>query len=82
MSTPAFCHLKPRVCGRFVSRLFVMGKVSAAMIKKKMERVHKRMPFVPEESPTIRQPRSMKDRQQLWLLAGLKHLKAPIAPMR
>ena len=59
-----------------------MGKVSAAMIKKKMERVHKRMPFVPEESPTIRQPRSMKDRQQLWLLAGLKDLKAPIAPMR
>lgn len=31
-----------------------------------------------EPTPTMKQPQSMKDRQQAWVLAGLKHLRAPV----
>ena len=52
------------------------------MLKKEVQRrvkgLDSKMPF--QESPTLKQPRSMKDRQQAWVLAGLKHIRAPLAP--
>ena len=54
----------------------MVKKLNKKDVEKKLARVHKDMPF--HESPTIRQPRSMRDRQQLWVLAGLKHLRAPV----
>lgn len=66
-----------------VARLFaipfpkMVKKLSKKDIKKKVARCDKRMPFQP--SPRVMQPRSMKDKQQMWCLAGLKHLGAPLA---
>jgi len=51
-------------------------RVLVAEAKRRVKKVLERTPFKP--SPTIKQPRSMKDRQQLWVLSGLKHLRAPV----
>lgn len=52
------------------------AKVLKKELKKRIDKTQKSMPFQP--SLTIRQPRSMKDRQQAWVLAGLRHIRAPI----
>lgn len=51
-------------------------RVLVAEAKRRVKKVLEKTPFKP--SPTIKQPRSMKDRQQLWVLSGLKHLRAPV----
>jgi len=58
-----------------------MGKTGKSkMLKNEVDRrvkkIDKALPFQP--SPRVLQPRSMKDRQQLWVLSGLKHLGAPL----
>lgn len=47
-------------------------------LRQRLERCQKQMPFTP--SPRVLEPRSMKDRQQAWVLAGLKHIGAPCVP--
>ena len=57
-----------------------MGKTRKAILKKETDRrvnqMDSRQPFQP--SPRVMQPRSQKDRQQMWVLSGLRHLKAPV----
>lgn len=61
----------------FLTCAVVMGKkVLKKDIKTKVARVQWELPFQP--SPRTFQPRSMKDRQHAWVLAGLKYLKAPM----
>ena len=54
----------------------MVKKLQKKDVNKRVEKCTKRMPFQP--SPRTIQPRSMKDRQQMWCLAGLRYLKAPI----
>ena len=54
----------------------MVRKLQQKDVKKRVKKSTKRMPFQP--SPRTIQPRSMKDRQQMWCLAGLRHLRAPI----
>lgn len=51
-------------------------RAQVAEAKRRVKKVLEKTPFKP--SPTIKQPRSMKDRQQMWVLSGLKHLRAPV----
>ena len=54
-----------------------MGKgILKREVKRRVKRADGQQPFQP--SPYLKQPRSMKDRQQMWVLSGLRHLKAPI----
>ena len=62
-------------------KFVAMGKTGKSkMLKKEVDhrvkKIDKALPFQP--SPRVLQPRSMKDRQQLWVLSGLKHLGAPV----
>ena len=65
----------------FVGRIFVAMAVRQKSLKKdavkrKVKAMDKKMPF--QVSPRTIQPRSMRDRQQMWCLAGLKHIRAPV----
>ena len=55
----------------------MVRKLMKRDIQKRLDKVQKNMPFH-DEVPMLKQPRSMKDRQQMWVLAGLKHLRAPV----
>lgn len=60
---------------------FAMVKVKKILkrdVNRRIAAEDKKMPFQP--SPTIAQPRSMKDRQQMWILSGLTHIRAPLVP--
>lgn len=43
---------------------------------RRIKQMDRRQPFQP--TPRVIQPRSLKDRQQMWVLSGLRHLKAPV----
>lgn len=59
-----------------------MGKftITRKKLRAMMKSSKKRMPFEASGAPTPRPPRSMRDRQRSWILARLKHLKAPVVP--
>ena len=51
-------------------------KILKKEVKQRVEKACQAMPF--QETPRVHQPRCMKDRQQSWVLSGLKHLGAPM----
>ena len=59
-----------------------MGKSKSShadAVSKKVRKVNKAMPFRGDPLVLPQFPRDMKGKQKSWILAGLKHLKAPIA---
>ena len=51
--------------------------LDAKTVKTKLQKVKDGLPF--DKVPTSPRPKTMKQQQQQWLLAGLRHLRAPLA---
>lgn len=51
--------------------------VNRNAVQKRVKDVKRSQPF--GESSKVPRPITMRDRQRSWMLAGLKHLKAPVA---
>ena len=60
----------------------LMGKQKEAVAKKAAKDNIKSMPFTVKVNKGLSPlPRNMCQKQREWILAGLKHLKAPVAPL-
>lgn len=46
--------------------------------ERNLKKVKKDLPFQSDPQPSTKVPRNMKTKQKSWILAGLRHLKAPI----
>lgn len=46
--------------------------------ERNLKKVKKDLPFQSDPQPSTKIPRNMKTKQKSWILAGLRHLKAPI----
>lgn len=64
----------------FVSLFLAMGKSSTVNKKKSIRAVKQMMPFQTPEPETRQSPKGFKAKQRSMILAGLKHIGAPMVP--
>ena len=62
-----------------ISHTVIMPKRSldAKAVKKRLQKIQTDLPF--NKAPKNRRPKTMKQKQQAWLLSGLRYLRAPLA---
>ena len=51
--------------------------LDAEAVKKRLQKIQTDLPF--NKAPKNRRPKTMKQKQQAWLLSGLRYLRAPLA---